>query len=192
MAPPAGPANQGPGTLYAKTLSALASPDDTFGLLRTLLDGLENRLNVVARDVDRRNALAEATPSMWPSYGWLSSGMGPRRDPITGGNDYHSGLDIAGERGQPVYATASGTVREVGYQGAYGNLIVIDQGFGLETRYGHSRSPRQTRREGPARRHHRTGRRHGPGHRYHLHYEVVANGRLLNPLQLLTQKPRDR
>ena len=68
---------------YAKTLSALASPDDTFGLLRTLLDGLENRLHVVARDVDRRNALAAATPSMWPSYGWLSSGDGSAQ-----GSDY--------------------------------------------------------------------------------------------------------
>ena len=122
---------------YARTLSALTTPEDTFGLLRRLLGSLEDRLTVVARNVERRNALANATPSMWPAYGWLSSGMGPRRDPITGGPDYHSGLDIAGERGQAVYATAAGTVRHIGYQGAYGNLIVIDHGFGLETRYGH-------------------------------------------------------
>ena len=97
-APVAGP--KAPGSpqdpTYARTLSALASPDDTFGLLRTVLEGLESRLNVVARTVERRNALAAATPSMWPSYGWLSSGMGSRKDPITGGPDYHSGLDIAG------------------------------------------------------------------------------------------------
>jgi murein DD-endopeptidase MepM/ murein hydrolase activator NlpD len=178
---------------YAKTLSALASPDDTFGLLRTLLDGLENRLNVVARDVDRRNALAAATPSMWPSYGWLSSGMGPRKDPITGGNDYHSGLDIAGERGEPVYATAAGTVEHVGWQGAYGNLIVIEHGFGLETRYGHLLKPlvkqgAKVQRGDVIGQVGSTGRATG----YHLHYEVVANGRLLNPLQLLTQRPRDR
>ena len=61
-----------------------------------------------SRNVERRNALAAATPSIWPAHGWLSSTMGPRRDPITGGADYHSGLDIAGERGQPVYATAVG------------------------------------------------------------------------------------
>jgi murein DD-endopeptidase MepM/ murein hydrolase activator NlpD len=178
---------------YAKTLSALASPDDTFGLLRTLLDGLENRLNVVARNLDRRNALAAATPSMWPSYGWLSSGMGPRKDPITGGNDYHSGLDIAGERGQPVYATAAGTVEHVGWQGAYGNLIVIDHGFGLETRYGHLlkflvKPGVKVQRGDVIAQVGSTGRATG----YHLHYEVIANGRMLNPLQLLTQKPRDR
>ena len=178
---------------YAKTLSALASPDDTFGLLRTLLDGLQNRLNVVARDVEKRNALAAATPSMWPSYGWLSSGMGPRRDPITGGADYHSGLDIAGDRGEPVYATAAGTVGHVGWQGAYGNLIVIDHDFGLETRYGHLlkffvKPGAKVQRGDVIAQVGATGRATG----YHLHYEVVANGRLINPLQLLTQKPRDR
>jgi murein DD-endopeptidase MepM/ murein hydrolase activator NlpD len=190
-----GPAltSQGQEPNYAKTLSALASPDDTFGLLRTLLDGLENRLSVVARDVDRRNALAAATPSMWPSYGWLSSGMGPRKDPVTGGKDYHSGLDIAGDRGEPVYATGAGTVEHVGWQGAYGNLIVINHGFGLETRYGHLlkyhvKPGAKVQRGDIIGQVGATGRATG----YHLHYEVVANGRLINPLQLLTQKPRDR
>ncbi|MBI2828295.1 MAG: M23 family metallopeptidase [Acidobacteria bacterium] len=178
---------------YATTLSALASPDDTFGLLRTLLEGLENRLHVVAGTVERRNALAAATPSIWPAYGWLSSGMGPRRDPITGGDDYHSGLDIAGERGEAVYATAAGTVRHVGRQGAYGNLIVIDHGFGLETRYGHLlkylvKPGAKVQRGDVIAQVGATGRATG----YHLHYEVVANGRLINPLRLLTQKPRDR
>ncbi len=178
---------------YARTLSALTSPEDTFGLLRSLLGSLEDRLTVVARNVERRNALANATPSMWPAYGWLSSGMGPRRDPITGGPDYHSGLDIAGERGQPVYATAAGTVRHVGYQGAYGNLIVIDHGFGLETRYGHLqrflvRPGAKVDRGNTIGLIGATGRTTG----YHLHYEVVANGRLINPLQLLTQQPARR
>ncbi len=178
---------------YAKTLSALAAPDDTFGLLRSVLEGLQDRLNVVARNVDRRNALANATPSMWPAYGWLSSGMGPRRDPVTGGPDYHSGLDIAGERGQPVYATAAGTVRHVGYQGAYGNLIVLDHGFGLESRYGHLlkyqvKPGAKVKRGDIIGQVGATGRATG----YHLHYEVFANGRLINPLQLLTQNPRDR
>lgn len=176
-----------------KTLSSLTVPEDTFGLLRTLLEGLENRLHIVRRDVERRNALAAATPSMWPAYGWLSSAMGPRRDPLTGGSDYHSGLDIAGERGQPVYATAAGTVTHAGYQGGYGNLIVIDHGFGLQTRYGHLarytvKSSDRVQRGDVIGQVGATGRATG----YHLHYEVLANGRLLNPLQLLTQKPSHR
>ena len=181
-------------SVYAKTLSALASPDDTFGLLRTLLEALELRLHDVRTTVEKRNALADATPSIWPAHGWLSSSMGPRTDPLNGGADFHAGLDIAGDKGQPVYATASGTVMQAGYQGAYGNLIVVDHGFGLQTRYGHLSSFGVSKGDHVKRgdiigRLGATGRATGN----HLHYEVLANGRLLNPLRLLTQqKPRDR
>jgi murein DD-endopeptidase MepM/ murein hydrolase activator NlpD len=172
-----------------RTLSSLGTPEDTFGLLRTLLESLESRLNVVSRTVDRRNALAAATPSIWPAQGWLTSTMGHRTDPLTGGDDFHAGLDIAGERGQPVYATAAGTVTHVGYEGGYGNLIVLDHGFGLQTRYGHllnySVKPGANVKRGDVIGHvGNTGRSTG----YHLHYEVLANGKLLNPLQLLTQQ----
>jgi murein DD-endopeptidase MepM/ murein hydrolase activator NlpD len=176
----------------ARALSALANPDDTFGLIRTLLEGLESRLDVVSGAVDRRNALAAATPSIWPAKGWLTSAMGARQDPIKGGDNFHRGLDIAGSRGQPVYATAAGTIGAAGWSGAYGNLIVISHGFGLETRYGHLLNYNVKRGDTVKRgdligRIGATGRATG----YHLHYEVHANGRLLNPLQLLTQqRPR--
>lgn len=176
------------------TLSALANPEDTFGLLRSLLEGLETRLHVVRRDLDNRNALANATPSLWPAHGWITSSMGFRRDPMTGASDYHGGLDIAGEKGQPVYATASGTVTGASYKSDYGNLIVIDHGFGLQSRYGHLSKfgvkPGQKVKRGDVIGNvGATGKATG----YHLHYEVLANGRLLNPLQLLTQqRPRDR
>ena len=87
----------------------------------------------------------------------------------------------------------TGTVTHTGYSGAYGNLIVVDHGFGLETRYGHLlsydvKTGAKVKRGDVIGRVGATGRATG----YHLHYEVLANGRLLNPLQLLTQKPRDR
>ena len=72
---------------YTNALTALANPEDTFGLLRTLLEGLESRLSVVQRNVERRNALANATPSIWPAHGWLTSTMGRWTDPMTGGAD---------------------------------------------------------------------------------------------------------
>jgi murein DD-endopeptidase MepM/ murein hydrolase activator NlpD len=177
---------------YAKTLSALAAPDDTFGLLRNVLEGLQSRLHDVRYMVERRNALAAATPSIWPAHGWLTSRMGSRQDPVSGGEDFHAGLDIAGEKGQPIYATAAGRVSQASYQSGYGNLVSVDHGFGLETKYGHLSSftvkPGQTVKRGDViGRLGATGRATG----YHLHYEVRANGRLLNPLQLLTQqKPR--
>ena len=179
---------------YAKALTSLAAPEDTFGLLRNVLEGLQSRLHDVRSMVERRNALAAATPSIWPAYGWLTSGIGSRPDPMTGSEDFHAGLDIAGEKGQPIYATAAGRVTHAGYQGGYGNLVVVEHGFGLETKYGHLssysvRPGQQVKRGDVIGRLGATGRATG----YHLHYEVRANGRLLNPLQLLTQqRPRDR
>lgn len=117
----------------AKTFSVLAVPEDTFGLLRNVLEGLQSRLHDVRNMVERRNALADATPSIWPAQGWLTSRMGMRQDPMTGGDDFHPGLDIAGEKGQPIYATAAGRVTQAEYQGGYGNLVVVEHAFGLET-----------------------------------------------------------
>ena len=180
---------------YAATLAALTSPEDTFGLLRTLLEGLESGLSLAKQSVDRRDALAAATPSIWPAHGWLSSPMGYRTDPVNGtASDFHPGLDIAGDKGQPVYATAAGTVTFAAAQGAYGNLLVVNHGYGLETRYGHLQSfsvkkNQQVKRGDVIGRVGSTGRATGN----HLHYEVLANGTLLNPLRLLTnQKPRDQ
>jgi murein DD-endopeptidase MepM/ murein hydrolase activator NlpD len=178
---------------YAKTLSALANPEDTFGLLRTVLEGLDTSLSLVRNTVEKRNALAAATPSIWPAHGWLSSLMGRRADPVTGGNDFHGGLDIAADKGQPVFATAAGVVDSAGYRGDYGNLVVIDHGYGLETRYGHLQSMTvakggQVQRGDIVGYVGATGKATGT----HLHYEVLANGTLLNPLRLLTQKARDQ
>lgn len=172
-------------------LAALQSPENTFGLLREILDGIENRLSAAKTDVTRRNALAAATPSIWPAHGWLSSSVGRRTDPISGGADFHQGLDISADSGSPVYATADGTVTLAQREGAYGNLITIDHGYGLETRYGHLskyevKAGAKITRGQIIGRVGATGRATGP----HLHYEVRVNGRLLNPLQLLLQQRR--
>jgi murein DD-endopeptidase MepM/ murein hydrolase activator NlpD len=174
------------GTAVLRPLAALQSPENTFGLLRELLAGLESRLSLVRSDVDRRNALAAATPSIWPAHGWLSSTVGPRHDPITGERDFHEGLDISADRGSAVYATADGTVTHAAAEGGYGNLVVLDHGYGLETRYGHLSRYRvrvgdQVKRGDVVGLVGSTGRSTG----YHLHYEVRVNGRLLNPLKLL-------
>jgi murein DD-endopeptidase MepM/ murein hydrolase activator NlpD len=173
------------------TLAALQSPENAFGLLREILQGIESRLPSWRTDVDRRNALAAATPSIWPAEGWVSSAVGSRRDPINGGDDYHQGLDISADHGSPVYATADGTVNTATREGAYGNLVTIDHGYGLETRYGHLsrfnvKAGTKVKRGDIVGRVGATGRATGP----HLHYEVRVNGRLLNPLQLLLQQRR--
>jgi murein DD-endopeptidase MepM/ murein hydrolase activator NlpD len=179
------------GTTLALVTSGLGSPENTFGLLKDLLSGLEDRLQTVRTDVDKRNQLAAATPSIWPTHGWLSSSMGNRSDPFTGEKDFHPGLDISADKGDSVYATADGTVVNAAAAGNYGNLVILDHGYGLETRYGHLSAfkvePGQTVKRGDL-----VGLVGSTGRATssHLHYEVRANGRILNPLQLLLNPRR--
>jgi len=172
--------------------TTLLSPEDTFGVLRDLLQGLESRLRFVRRDVERREALALATPSIWPTHGWLSGSYGGRNDPFTGERGFHAGLDISADKGSPVYATADGVVHSAAYNGDYGNLIVLKHDFGLSTRYGHLsrflvRSGQRVKRGDLVGYVGSTGRSTGA----HLHYEILVNGQLINPLQLLA-KPAAR
>jgi murein DD-endopeptidase MepM/ murein hydrolase activator NlpD len=169
-------------------VTSLSPPEDTFGVLRGLLQGLESRLTLVRRSVERREELAAATPSIWPAHGWLSGGFGGRSDPFTGEPGFHQGIDISTEKGRPVYATADGVVASAAPAGEYGNLIVLSHAFGLSTRYGHLsrfavRPGQQVARGDVIGYVGSTGRSTGS----HLHYEVLVNGRLINPLQLLTQ-----
>jgi murein DD-endopeptidase MepM/ murein hydrolase activator NlpD len=183
----------GPGASTALTLvtPGLSSPENTFGLLKDLLSGLESRLQSVRTDVDKRNQLAAATPSIWPTHGWLSSSMGNRSDPFSGKKDFHPGLDISADKGDPVYSTADGKVVNASAAGNYGNLVILDHGYGLETRYGHLSAFKVTIGQTVKRGDliglvGSTGRATGA----HLHYEVRANGRILNPLQLLLNPRR--
>ena len=182
-----GGTNQAPATRLFTP--ALRSPEDSFGLLRDLLVGLEGRLQVLQTDVERRQVLASATPSIWPTRGWLSDVFGRRRDPFHGGPDFHAGLDISTDRGEPIVSTANGTVSTAARAGAYGNMVVVDHGFGLSTRYAHLDrivvQPGDTVARGDVLGHAgRTGRATGD----HLHYEVLVHGRQLNPLQFLLNR----
>jgi murein DD-endopeptidase MepM/ murein hydrolase activator NlpD len=180
-----------PNPVVAQMITSLSFPDDTFGVLRELLQGLESRLRYVETNVERREALAASTPSIWPAHGWLTGTFGGRSDPFTGEPGFHQGIDISTEKGQPVYATADGRVESAVYTGDYGNLVVLTHGFGLATRYGHLShflvKPGQAVKRGDVIGYvGSTGRATGA----HLHYEILANGNLLDPLQLLTQPAR--
>lgn len=133
------------------------------------------------------NASTRASiPSREPvdSIDRLSSNFGSRNDPFNGHKRMHQGVDIAGPLGTPVYATADGIVAVAEYNnGGYGNLVEIDHGNGLQTRYGHlSRlvaQPNEFVRRGQLiGLMGSTGRSTGS----HLHYEVRIDGNAVNPL----------
>jgi len=132
------------------------------------------------------------TPTVWPVEGKLESGFGGRRNPFGGGSyEFHSGQDIDAPWGAPVIAGATGRVSFVGWQNGYGQLVVIDHGSGLTTRYGHLSQitvsvGQMVKRADFLGRVGSTGRSTGP----HLHYEVRINDEPVNPLQyLLTRNP---
>ena len=145
--------------------ASVSSLDQTFTMLRNVLGSLEGHLSIVRRNVEKRESLMNATPSIWPVHGWLSAGYGMRADPFTGDRDFHPGLDISADKGTPIMATAAGRVEIAAPSGDYGNLVVVNHGYGLVTRYGHLVEVRRlagARRQ--ARRRARLCRRHGPGH----------------------------
>jgi murein DD-endopeptidase MepM/ murein hydrolase activator NlpD len=175
-------------TAAAAVATTEDSPDTTIGVLKGLLGAIESRLSSVRTKIESQQALARATPSIWPLAGWLSSGFGSRKDPFNGANDFHEGLDIAADKGTPVRATADGVVESAAYNGAYGNAVLINHGFGISTRFGHLsafavRAGQQIHRGDVVGFVGSTGHATGP----HLHYEILFNGQQVNPLRLLAR-----
>jgi murein DD-endopeptidase MepM/ murein hydrolase activator NlpD len=174
------------------TAESFSAAEQTFGILKNVLGSLEGHLNIVRRNVEKRELLMNATPSIWPIHGWLSAGFGMRPDPFTGERDFHPGLDISADKGTPILATADGTVQLAAPSGDYGNLVIVNHGYGLTTRYGHLSkfavwTGKQVKRGELLGYVGATGRATGP----HLHYEILANGKLMNPMQLLAGKAQD-
>jgi murein DD-endopeptidase MepM/ murein hydrolase activator NlpD len=190
----AGPRAMGGSNLsaeIARQAAATGTPSTTFSVLRDLLGSLEDRLDTVRTRVERQQAMARATPSLWPVAGYISSLYGNRRDPFTGGPDYHTGVDFSAAHGTPVKATADGEVKSAGYMGNYGNAIVLEHGYGVSTRYGHL--SRFNVRQGERVKRNQvigfvgaTGRATSS----HLHFEILMSGKPINPLTILGPRAR--
>ena len=165
--------------------------------VRMALDNIERRLEKSRANLETiRSALAQqqeiaamhqrlsaVTPSIWPSSGDVSSPFGLR----WGGSDFHPGIDIANDYGTPIYAAADGVVTEAGWNsGGYGNMVDIDHGNGIWTRYGHAQevvvTAGQTVKKGQVIAYMgSTGFSTGP----HVHYEVHVNGEVVDPSSYL-------
>lgn len=114
--------------------------------------------------------------------GRVSSLFGPRSDPFTGETRQHKGIDVAAPTGTPIVASAPGTVTWAGERGSYGELVIVDHGGGVESRYAHQAwidvavgdevaAGEVIGAVGS------TGRSTGP----HLHYEIRVNGEAVDP-----------
>src|SRR6185503_15232810 len=149
---------------------ALPLDEDGLAALSGKMSQLENRMRAYESVLRERGY----TPSVWPVIGKLESGFGGRRNPFGGSSyEFHSGQDIDAAWGDPVVAGASGKVAFVGWQNGYGQLVVIDHGGGLTSRYGHLshidiEAGKTVERGQFIGKVGSTGRSTGP----HLHYEI--------------------
>ena len=163
-----------------RALAAVLDVDEPFA------ERIQHAANDLS-DLHNLNDVAHALPLAQPTQGTRqASGFGVRTDPITGQPAFHPGLDFAGPIMTPVHATAPGVVSFTGVRNGYGNVVEIDHGHGLKTRFAHlaaiwvSTGQRVAIGEklggiGS------TGRSTGP----HLHYEVWVDGRPQNPERFL-------
>jgi murein DD-endopeptidase MepM/ murein hydrolase activator NlpD len=146
------------------------------------------RVNVARAYADKLNATLINVPVREPVTGEIdfSSPFGVRVDPFLHVPAMHTGIDFRGEYGEPIHATAAGTVTSAGWSGGYGQMVEVDHGNGLATRYGHMSEidvhvgqsihiGQVVGRLGS------TGRSTGP----HLHYETRVEGEAVNPEKFL-------
>ena len=144
----------------------------------------------IQRYKDRLEYIPAITPLTSDSY-YISSYFGYRNDPFTDSERYHSGIDLAANRGTPVRASGKGKVIYAGYsQGGYGNVIKIDHGYGFVTLYAHLNKISVNKGDTVTRgfiigQVGSTGRSTGP----HLHYELQRNGKAVNPLKYMWDDP---
>jgi septal ring factor EnvC (AmiA/AmiB activator) len=132
--------------------------------------------------LEDQKSLLSSTPSIWPVKGWLTSTFGYRTSPFTGRRELHKGLDIATRSNTPIIAPADGLVVFAGREGGFGNMLIVDHGYGIMTRYAHCSSLEaklgdKIKRGDIVAKVGSTGRSTGP----HLHYEVAVNGVSVNP-----------
>jgi septal ring factor EnvC (AmiA/AmiB activator) len=181
----------GPTTTSANDV--ITSVDNIFSEMEEMLvklDGQERKMAVLESILMNTHIENEIFVSGRPiSSGWLSSYYGVRKDPFTGMPAMHKGLDFAGEEGAGVVATGSGVVTWADSRFGYGNLIEIDHGDGVITRYGHNKEILVTVGDIVTKGQEiafmgSTGRSTGP----HVHYEVLKNGKQIDPLPYVYRK----
>ncbi|TVR16228.1 MAG: M23 family metallopeptidase [Balneolaceae bacterium] len=159
------------------------------------LDRLERRIGVQKLSFEEiksyynsnQNRLRNV-PAIKPVNGIIISGYGMRPHPVLGYRRMHEGVDFRAEVNSEVFATGNGVVKFAGRRGTFGNLLEIDHGFGIVTRYAHLNSFADGIRVGAKVERGdlvafsgSTGLTQGP----HLHYEVLKNGRQTDPLQFM-------
>ena len=156
-------------------------------MLMTNIQVREDIYNKMEAMLLKQSVLKETLPTLYPiDFPYESSSYGWRMDPFLGKRAFHQGVDFSAPEGEPIYATAGGIVERAHKWGRYGNLITINHGGGLETRYAHLskilvKKGQIVNKQDLIGLVGNTGRSTGP----HLHYEIRLNDHSLDPKQYL-------
>ncbi|MGM0653923.1 MAG: M23 family metallopeptidase [Thermodesulfobacteriota bacterium] len=150
--------------------------------IKSIADKEKLDFNDLIDKLTKKKNLLASSPSIKPVSGIITSPFGYRKSPFTGRRTFHSGLDISNRRGTKIVSTAVGKVVFAGRKTGYGNVVIIDHGYGKATKYAHLRDilvhkNQQVKRGEVIATLGNTGRSTGP----HLHYEVLVNGTPVNP-----------
>lgn len=167
--------------------------ESTYQSLESEIEKWMPRLEQLKNEILEWQAILRVTPTILPtSQLRVTSEFGMRRDPFTRRLTFHAGIDLGGKVGDPVYAAADGKVIESGKDRTKGNYIVIDHGRGIKTRYFHL-NKRHVSVGDKVQKGQRiadlgnTGRSTGP----HLHYEVLVNGKNVDPWPYIKSERKD-
>jgi murein DD-endopeptidase MepM/ murein hydrolase activator NlpD len=158
--------------------------------LQTQLSSREQQLGVLENMILTRELNKQVYPEGRPvAEGWISSYFGRRADPFTGYSAVHKGLDFAGPEGTKVTAVAAGLVTYAGDRSGFGEMVEINHGNGLSTRYCHNekllvKQGDMVRKGQDLALMGSTGRSTGP----HLHFEVLKNGTQVDPLRFIGEE----
>jgi murein DD-endopeptidase MepM/ murein hydrolase activator NlpD len=178
--PTGGPEGEGVSAQIPDLSNMLGQLEQKVSLRESQLAALENV--ILARELKE-----EIHPEGRPvSNGFISSYFGEREDPFDGREAFHKGVDFAGDKGSSVVAVAAGVVTWAGERSGFGKLVEISHGDGYVTRYGHAERTLVTvgqtvTRGQPVALMGSTGRSTGP----HVHFEVLRNGRQVDPLSFI-------
>ncbi|HCM47462.1 MAG TPA: hypothetical protein DIS98_08115 [Colwellia sp.] len=171
--------------------------DKTLEQLLVEIEHFESKINYEEKQIEMLESLTFGHHIQNNGYlsgrpivkGWLSSYYGVRKDPFSGKPTMHKGVDFAGKEDTAIIATAAGVITWASKRYGYGNLIEINHGDGLTTRYGHNKNllvnvgdvvnkGQKIARMGS------TGRSTGP----HVHYEILRNNKQIDPIKFVYRK----
>ncbi|MBW1804775.1 MAG: M23 family metallopeptidase [Deltaproteobacteria bacterium] len=162
-------------------------------LMHRSLDNLNTEIAVQTEEMtelydflEGQKCMFACTPSIWPAKGWVSSRFGYRISPFTNEKEFHNGLDVSARTGSTIISPADGVVSSVGKSYGFGNILTINHGYGLKTKYAHLKKALVKKGQAVKRGQKIalmgiSGRSTGP----HLHYEVHLKGVPVNPLRYI-------